>query len=108
MLCSRMPQTITCTENQQFIASANPLDAAGFPGVVPAGAAYAWSSDAPTIARVNTSTSSSSQVDSVSPGTANITVTLTPVAGPAVSSTFQVIVTGGPVASFNFTFTAPA
>lgn len=103
-------QSQTLTDTQSFLATATPKDASGNPGVLAASTVPTWSSDNTAVATVSAPAADglSTTVTGVAPGVANIAVSMQAPNALFVTSTFQAIVTGGPVSGATFSFSTPA
>jgi len=103
-------QSITLTDTQSVIVTANPVDAEGAPGVLLAGAGDTPpSSSDPAVATVSEDPANhlSLKVVAVAPGTTIVTGRGASPSGAVFSDPFQVTVTGGPAVGFNYTFGTP-
>jgi hypothetical protein len=105
-------QTITITDSQSFSVNAQPVDAAGKPGVlatpnVPA----TWSTSDPSVATVavdtTDTTGQTAEVSAAGPGTCTITCNGKNPAGTFFEG-FSVSVTGGNAVGWLFTFGTPS
>ena len=101
-------QSITITDVQSFDVQAHPIDGAGAPGVLAAGAVGSYSTNNPAVAIVTTRTDVdpsglTGSVKAIGPGVATITCTDDNPTG-SFSQGFTVIVTGGNAVGFNFNF----
>ena len=103
-------QSVTISDTRHLPVAASPIDSAGAPGTLAAGAVATWNTNDPTVAVVQVvatdPTGLTATVSAVAPGTCTITCNDTNPAG-TFSQGFTCVVTGGNAVGFNFTFGPP-